>query len=216
VTGARGYVGGSWPNAGLFCLNHYRVVLVECAFSGRYLTLTQVAQVDPTTFPLKLSEDNSKDYGPPGPLVSSLPWRYSHMLSNLRHLRLNLYLPPQHDLTLWTDKFGKQLASFVEAVDQGQKLRDFKILIGTWHKVRELGQPQLEALGTLEQMQIRGTVQVRTRSLDLDGKAVVQRLDLEHRMRNTSSTGSQLKRWKIDQPGGRHLDWEWEGGATVQ
>jgi mannose-6-phosphate isomerase-like protein (cupin superfamily) len=99
---------------------------------------------------------------------------------------------------------------------QGQKLRDFKILIGTWHKVRELGQPQLEALGVLEQMQIRGTVQVRTRSLDLDGKAVVQRLDLEHRMRNTSSTGSQLKRSKGDQPGGRHLDWEWEGGATVQ
>lgn len=138
------------------------------------------------------------------------------MLANLRHLRLNLYLPRQHDIALWTDKFGKQLSTFVEAVDHGQKLKDFKILIGTWHKVRELGVPQLDVLGILERLQVRGTVQVRTRSLDRDGKAAVQMLDLERRMRTTGSTESRLMCLATDRPGGRHLDWEWEGGATVQ
>jgi len=138
------------------------------------------------------------------------------MLANLRHLRLNLYLPPQYNITLWTDKFSKQLSQFVEAIDQGQRLKDFKILFGTWHKIRELGVQQSAALGILERLQVRGTVQVRTRSLDHEGKASVQRLDLERRMRMSTSSGSQSERLGDNRPGGRHLDWEWEGGATVE
>ena len=137
------------------------------------------------------------------------------MLANLTHLRLNLYLPPQHNITLWTDKFSKQLLSFVEAVDYGCRFQDFKVLFGTWHRIRELGEPQTAALSILEQMQVRGIVQVRTRSLDHDGKAFVQRLDLQRRMRVTSSSGGQPERTDADRPGGRHLDWEWEGGAAM-
>jgi hypothetical protein len=135
------------------------------------------------------------------------------MLSNLRHLRLNLYLPPQHDKTMWTERFSKQLSSFVEAIDQGVRLRDFKILIGTWHGIRsELGAPQTAAFDLLAQMQVRGTVQVRTRSLDAQGKTVVQRLDLERRLRASGSAGNPLEEPKVER---RLLDWEWDGGATL-
>jgi hypothetical protein len=170
---------------------------------------------DPSSFPEERCDDNAKHYGPSGSLISSLPWQHPDMLRNLRHLRLNLYLPPQHNIALWSGKFGKQLSQFVEAVDHGRRLQDFKVLFGTWHKIRELGGPQTAALSILERMQVRGTVQVRTRSLDRDGKAFVQRLDLERRMRVTSSFGSQPECMGADRPGGRHLDWEWEGGATM-
>lgn len=134
------------------------------------------------------------------------------MLSNLRNLRLNLYLPPQHDKTMWAERFSKQLSSFVEAIDQGVRLRDFKILIGTWHGIRELGAPQMAAFDLLAQMQVRGTVQVRTRSLDIQGKAVVQKLDLERRVRASGSAGNPLEKPKAER---RLLDWEWDGGATL-
>jgi hypothetical protein len=137
------------------------------------------------------------------------------MLANLRRLRLNLNLPPQHDIALWADKLSKQLSRFVEAIDYGQRLKDFKILIGTWHKLRGLGEPQSAALNVLERMQVRGSVQVRTSSLDRDGKASVQRLDLGRRMKATGSSGSQLEHVSAKEPRGIHLDWEWEGGATI-
>jgi hypothetical protein len=134
------------------------------------------------------------------------------MLSNLRHLRLNLYLPPQHDATMWAERFSKQLSSFVQAIDHGVRLRDFKILIGTWHGIRDLGAPQMAAFDLLAQMQVRGTAQVRTRSLDVQGKAVVQRLDLERRLRASGSVGNPLEDSKAER---RLLDWEWDGGATL-
>lgn len=137
------------------------------------------------------------------------------MLPNLRHLRLNLNLPPPHDVALWTEKLSRQLLRFVEAVGHGQRLKDFKVLIGTWHKLRELGEPQTAALSVLELMQVRGSVQVRTSSLDRDGKASVQRMDLGRRMKASGSSGSQLERISANEPRGNHLDWEWEGGATV-
>lgn len=135
------------------------------------------------------------------------------MLSNLRYLRLNLYLPPQHDVAVWSNKFTKQLSDFVNAVDRGHRLKDFKVLVGTWHKIRELGEPQGAALRTLEAMQVRGLVQVRTRSLDAEGKAVVQGLDLERGMRASGcATSGSLG---VTGLGMKHLDWEWEGGAAV-
>jgi len=134
------------------------------------------------------------------------------MLSNLRHLRLNLYLPAQHDTAMWADRFSKQLSSFVEAIDHGVRLKDFKILIGTWHGICELEAPQMAAFDLLAQMQVRGTVQVRTRSLDVQGKAVVQELDLERRLRATDSVRCPLEEPKAEH---RLLDWEWDGGSTT-
>lgn len=176
----------------------------------------QEEPVDPSTFPLEEHYDNSKEYGPHGPLVSILPWRYPNMLANLRHIRLNLKLPPQHDVALWTDKLSKQLSSFVAALDGGRKLKSLKILVGTWHKLRQLEQPQLNALGILEKMQVRGTLQVRTMSLDHHGKAAVQGLDLERRMKANSSTATYIDSGDSNHSSGRHLDWEWEGGVDVR
>jgi len=113
---------------------------------------------------------------------------------------------------MWTERFSKQLSSFVEAIDQGVRLRDFKILIGTWHCIRELGAPQMAAFDLLAQMHVRGTVQVRTRSLDAQGKAVVQKLDLESRLRASDSIGGSFEEPKAER---RLLDWEWDGGATL-
>lgn len=135
-------------------------------------------------------------------------------MANLRRLRLNLFLPPQHNTSLWTDRFAKQLLRFVEVIEYGQKLKDFKVLIGTWHSLRALGQPQLAVLGILENMQVRGLVQVRTRSLDQEGKAVVHGLDLERRMRAAGLYASTSESQKLGKHG-QHLDWEWEGGAVV-
>jgi hypothetical protein len=113
---------------------------------------------------------------------------------------------------MWAERFSKQLSSFVQAIDQGVRLRDFKILIGTWHGIRDLGAPQMAAFDLLAQMQVRGTAQVRTRSLDVQGKAVVQRLDLERRLRASGCVGGPLEDPKAER---RLLDWEWDGGATL-
>lgn len=158
---------------------------------------------------------SAKDYGPSGPLISSLPWQYPGTQENIRNLRLNLFLPSPHDISLWTDKFAKQLVSFVDAVDQGSRLKNFRVLIATWHKIRILNDKQEEALGVLERMEVRGLLQVRTRSLDPDGKAVVQKLELERRMRPTGYSHDQAKSPDVTGTRGRYLDWEWEGGTTV-
>ena len=138
------------------------------------------------------------------------------MQENIRNLRLNLFLPSPHNISLWTDKFSRQLASFVHAVDHGSRLKNFRVLIATWHKIRLLNGNQEEALNILERMEIRGLLQVRTRSLDPDGKAVVQKLDLERRMRATGAIQRKFENLGANRAGGRHLDWEWEGGAATQ
>jgi hypothetical protein len=43
----------------------------------------------------------------------------------------------------------------------------------------------------------------------------VQRLDLGRRMKVTGSSTSLLERMSANETRGNHLDWEWEGGATV-
>lgn len=170
--------------------------------------------MDPTKYPLDPNSVTIKEYGPAGPLVSSLPWQCPYVMSSLRRLRLNIFLPPQHNTKLWTDIFAEQLARFVEVLEHGQKLKDFKVLIGTWHSLRDLDEAQLAVMGILERMQLRGLVQVRTRSLDQHGKAVVQRLDLERRMRAVGYDCVQVEHQHANGDG-QYLDWEWEGGAAV-
>ncbi|KAM0722373.1 hypothetical protein Q7P37_001814 [Cladosporium fusiforme] len=171
-------------------------------------------RADPTKYPLDPASTTTKEYGPSGPLVSSLPWQYPFMASNLRRLRLNLFLPPQHQISLWTDRFAKQLVRFVSCTEQGHKLKDFKLLIGTWHSLRDLGEPQQNVLGILENLELRGLVQVRTRSLDQQGKTVVQMLDLERRMRAAGHCAGYIKFQDLSKPS-QYLDWEWEGGAVI-
>jgi hypothetical protein len=121
-----------------------------------------------------------------------LPWRRLDVIATLRHLRLNLYLPDPYSTRLWEDVLAQQLAKLIKAMDNGQRLKDLKVLIVTWHRIRNLSTQQAEVLGIFEQMNMRGNVQVKTRSLDGRLKATLHGLDLTNGM-----------------------DWEWEGGILI-
>lgn len=182
--------------------------------------MLQADYVDPATFPLPASSastsaSSSKDYGPTGPLLSSLPWQYRYALPNVRHLRLTIYLPVQYDSLLWTDKFAAQLEGFVRGIEQGRKLRDLRVLFASWHGLRDLSDLQIGVLRILRKMQVGGLVQVRTRSLDERGKKVVRELDLERGMRAGEAVEEMSVQSQGEGAGGKHLDWEWEGGRDL-
>ncbi|KAK6430354.1 hypothetical protein LTR95_013494 [Oleoguttula sp. CCFEE 5521] len=170
---------------------------------------------DPTTYPvgIEIGPGIDKTRGPCGNLVSSLPWYYSGTLSNIRHLRLNMYLPTSHDKFAWTTGFPTKLARFVQSMDYGSTLRSLKILIGTWYTLLNFSTSQAAVFDVLEQMQIRGSVEIRTKNIYNETKVAVRSLDLELRMRanqpyhDSSGRGGQHVR--------QHLDWEWEGGKAL-
>lgn len=159
-------------------------------------------------YPLHLNV--SRDGGPTGPMLSPLPWYYNQTLSNLRHLRLNLFLPTWQDKSAWTTKLPTELVRFVDAMDCGEKLKDLRMLIGTWYHHAELPQSQAAAFDVLERMRVRGKVHIRTNNIYKSTKDSICQLDLENRMR----CGGPLRSKTSDQPEG-NLDWEWEGGAAV-
>lgn len=169
---------------------------------------------DPTQYPLALRV--SKDSGPTGPLMSTLPWYNVDVFEDLRHVRLNIYLPTSHDRKAWTETFPRRLARFVQTLDQGTRLKDIRILIGTWYTFLNFSTSQSVVFDVLEKMQIRGSVQVRTKNIYRETKTSIRRLDLENRMRAPNRLPVQLKEESAeDRPGGKHLDWEWEGGGLL-
>ena len=107
-------------------------------------------------------------------------------MKDLRHLRINLYLPDPYNKRLWTDGLAEQLASLIASFDNGTKLKDLRILISTWHCFRELSEWQAGVLGLLERLSVRGHTQVRSRSLDGKLRASLQQLDLTSKLRDTS------------------------------
>lgn len=148
--------------------------------------------------------------------MSGFPWKYPLALQNLRHLRLNMYLPMSHDKKAWTETFPKKLAGFINSIDNGRRLKSLKILIGTWYTLLNFSTSQAAVLDILEQMQVRGTVQVRTKNIYKETKYCISGLDLENRIRDGGAVGSRVAKGKQeDQPGGRYLDWEWEGGLLL-
>jgi len=159
-------------------------------------------------YPLHLSV--SRDGGPTGPMLSPLPWYYNQTLLNLRLLRLNLYLPTYQDKAAWTTKLPSKLARFVNAMDRGEKLKDLRILIGTWYHHAELTKGQAAVFDVLDQMQIRGKVHLRTNNIYKSTRDSICRLDLENRMRCDRPAHLAMD----GQPEG-NLDWEWEGGVAV-
>jgi hypothetical protein len=158
---------------------------------------------------------NDKRYITEGPAVSMLPWRCLDDITTLRHLRLNLYLPDPYSTKLWEDVLAQQLSKLIEAIDNGQRLKDLKILIVTWHHFRDLSTWQAKVLGIFEQMNTRGNVQVKTRSLDRKLKAALHDLDLANRMRDVRM--SQVPNVNMGDPevAGSSMDWEWEGGILI-
>jgi cation diffusion facilitator CzcD-associated flavoprotein CzcO len=147
--------------------------------------------------------------------VSMLPWQCPDVITTLRHLRLNLYLPDPYNARLWEDVLAQQLANLIRAFDNGRRLRDLRVLIVTWHQFRDLSTRQAEMLGIFEQVHMRGHVQVKTRSIDGKLKAALHDLDLTNRMRDSRMSQVPIvnrEDCKVVESG---MDWEWEGGITI-
>nr|OQO21415.1 hypothetical protein B0A51_11883 [Rachicladosporium sp. CCFEE 5018] len=170
---------------------------------------------DPTAYPigLEIGPGVDRTRGPCGTLISTLPWYYPGALSNIRHLRLNMYLPTSHDRPAWTTGFPTKLARFVQSLDYGSTLRSLKILVGTWYTLLNFSTSQAAVFDVLEQMQIRGTVEIRTKNIYNETKAAVRSLDLEHRM--LANQPFSDRHGRDGQSARPYLDWEWEGGKAL-
>ena len=92
-------------------------------FLVQILTIsTQIDFVDPTIWTLGHGSMCDKHYGPVGPLESILPWQSRSVMQDLRHLRVNVWLPDPYGTTSWRDGLAAQLARFVEIVERGERL----------------------------------------------------------------------------------------------
>lgn len=136
-------------------------------------------------------------------------------MKDLRHLRIDLYLPDPYRRGLWTDALAKQLTGLIVAVSNGGKLKDLRILIATWHRFRELTDWQTEVLSLLGQFSVRGHTQVRTRSLDGKLRATLGELGLAIKMRDVPTSGTQNVFIEYCETAGNDMDWEWEGGVVI-
>jgi hypothetical protein len=178
----------------------------------RTLQLESTNQAD---YPLSDLLANDKRYITKGPAVSMLPWRRLDVITTLRHLRLNLYLPDPYSIRLWEDVLAQQLAKLIKAMDNGQRLKDLKVLIVTWHRIRNISTQQAKVLGIFEQMNMRGNVQVKTRSLDGKLKATLHGLDLTNRMRDGQMSQVPNVSTEDSKVAASDMDWEWEGGILI-
>lgn len=136
-------------------------------------------------------------------------------MKDLRHLRIDLFLPDPYRRKLWTDTLAKQITGVIVSVANGRKLRDLRVLIATWHRFRELTDWQTETLGLLDQFDVRGHTQVRARSLDGKLRATLGELSLASRLRDIPipCTRDILSEWT--KPAGDDMDWDWEGGVVI-
>lgn len=146
---------------------------------------------------------------------SMMPWHCPALMKDIRHLRIDLYLPDPYKRKLWTDTFAKQLSSMIISVGNGTKLKDIRVLIATWHRFRELTEWQTEVLGLLGKFSVRGHTQVRTRSLDGKLRATLQDLDLTSKLREASMSRTADAFTECYETTEHDMDWEWEGGVVV-
>jgi len=146
--------------------------------------------------------------------VPTSPWHRTNIMKDIRHLRVDLYLPDPYNRRLWTT-FAKHLTSLIISADNGTKLKDMRILIATWHRFRELTEWHAEVLDSLGQFRVRGHTQVRTRSLDGKLRAALQNLDLTARLRDISMASTPNVFVECFEALGNDMDWEWEGGVVI-
>lgn len=101
------------------------------------------------------------------------------------------------------------------SVDNGDKLKDLKVLIMTWHCFRNLADWHADVLNLLGRMAVRGFVEVRTRSLDANLRAKLQTLVLTGKLRDSSVPRTMGAFNECSTVGCQDVDWEWEGGVVV-
>jgi hypothetical protein len=150
-----------------------------------------------------------------GSFISMLPWRCADTITKVRHLRLNLYLPNPYDQRLWENTLTQQLIKFVQAVNNGKRMRDLKILVATWYHFRGMTAQQAAVLGILGQLHKQGHVQIKTRGISGKLKAALQDLDLTEKMRDSRPSRSQGCGNRSYEGIGRDMDWDWEGGILL-
>jgi hypothetical protein len=183
-------------------------------------TPTQTELPDPTSHPSSPTDNKSKNHhSTTNHLASPIPQLNPAHLRSIRHLRLNLSLPNPYSRKTWQTTFATQLANFVNAIDNGHRLKDFKVLISSWHYFREVCDWQtdvlVEGLGKLE---VKGDVQVRGRGFDVGVREELGEVRLSGMMMREGATrricgreGSGLSFGVA----GESVDWEWEGGVVL-
>lgn len=144
-----------------------------------------------------------------------LPWRCPDVMLGLRHLRLNLYLPNPYSTGLWEDALFRRLTRFIQAIDNGARLKDLKILIATWYHFHGITIRQAAILGIFEQIHIKGHVQVKTRSISEKLRAALQDLNLTNKMR-VGQVSQPLDHYSRScEFASSDMDWDWEGGILM-
>ena len=113
------------------------------------------------------------------------------------------------------DTLAQQLTSLILSVGEVTNLKDIRILIATWHHLRELTEWQTEVLCLLRQLSARRYTQIRARSLDRKLRASLQELDLASRLRKHSVTCVPNVFDGFSDTTGSGMDWEWEGGVVI-
>jgi hypothetical protein len=164
---------------------------------------------------LALADKSDNEQGRVDLSISSQPWYIPDIMKDLRHLRVDLFLPDPYRRELWTDALAKQLTGLIVAVSNGGKLKDLRVLIATWHRFRELADWQTEVLSLLGQFSVRGHTQVRTRSFDGKLRVTLGKLDLANRMRDVSSSRTPNSMTECCETAGADMDWEWESGVVI-
>ena len=172
--------------------------------------------MDPTgtaCCPLANTAKSETEQTPEVSSISMLPWHHPNLMEVLRHLRLDLYLPDPYSKNIWNN-LTQQLVRLQAMISKKTKLKDLKILIATWHRFRELSDWQCEAVGLLGQLSIRGSTEVRTRSLDERLRDAFRVLGLTSKLqiRSATCTPDASTVYCVD---GGDLDWDWEGGITI-
>jgi hypothetical protein len=181
-------------------------------------TPTQTELPDPTSHALSLIANNKPNHSPTNLLKSLIPHLNLTHLRSIRHLRLNLSLPNPYSRKIWQTAFARQLRNFVNAIDNGHRLKDLKVMILSWHYFREVCDWQtdvlVEAFGELE---VRGDVQVRGRRFGGEVMGRMKAVGLGGRMRDGGG-GRKYGREVSERScgdAGEDVDWEWEGGVVL-
>lgn len=135
-------------------------------------------------------------------------------MQDIRHLRVNVWLPDPYGTISWEDGLAAQLAMFVEIVHQGKRLRSLRVLIATWHNLKTLNTRQTAVLDVLNSTRVRGDVQVRTRSLDKLTETILHGLNFHRRMLDPETRHVQRAQGVCGVEES-DLDWEWEAGVVI-
>ena len=91
---------------------------------------TQPHQADylTTAGAVESTAPNSNNHHLAGPLTPALPWKYPGLLSRLRHLHLNIYLPAA---AAHVPALHRHLDGLVAALDRGRRLAALHVLVTT-------------------------------------------------------------------------------------